>query len=608
VETFFPEKDRMGLAILLNGLVASPSFAAWIEGQPLDIDGLLQSPLGKPQVSILYLAHLSEPEKQFFVTLLLEQVLSWMRAQSGTTSLRALLYMDEMFGYLPPHPGNPPTKKPLLTLLKQARAFGLGLILATQNPVDLDYKALSNAGTWFIGRMQADRDKQRLLDGLEGVEVGKGGTSRAEFDRMISAVKSRVFLLHNVHEDEPVVFSTRWAMSYLRGPMTRPQIQRLYGQQDAAPVAAPAPGRATASPQPVPVPGPAEKAAEPARPEVPYSQVPPQLPSAVEQVYLPVRVSLEDALQELATEQRWAPGSAQDAQGYVVYEPYLVGLARLRFPHTKSRQTGTREAAYLLPAEPSLGGLDWSQGATKLDASDLTQQGERGAYYAGLPSALGGARSLSSFQKEFSDYLYYNSTTELQFHPKLQLYSQLDESDEQFRRRVQQAAEEASDSEIEKLRSQYQKKLDQLRDRLEREERDLEEDKVEHSARKQEEMLSGAESLLGVFLGRRSSSRVSSASRRRRMTRKARAEVQESEEAIERMEEEIEELKEEAQDEIDEITSRWQSLVGEVEVEEVHPRRSDVQVNLFALAWVPRWEVQAGGRIFTIPAFEVEPL
>jgi DNA helicase HerA-like ATPase len=273
VETFYPEKDRMGLAMLLNGLIASPAFADWIQGEPLEIDRLLFGPSGKPQVSILYIAHLSDAERQFFITLLLEQVVSWMRAQSGTTSLRALVYMDEVFGYLPPHPGNPPTKKPMLTLLKQARAFGLGLILATQNPVDLDYKALSNAGTWFIGRMQADRDKQRLLDGLEGVEVGGGGTSRAQFDRMISALKSRVFLLHNVHEGEPVVFQTRWAMSYLRGPLTRTQVQQLVGQQPVAPERAATPAAAGGIPARTP---PSTPPLAKSAMESPHSEVPPQ--------------------------------------------------------------------------------------------------------------------------------------------------------------------------------------------------------------------------------------------------------------------------------------------------------------------------------------------
>ncbi len=600
VDTFYPEKDRMELAMLLNGLIASPSFADWIQGQPLDVDLLLKSPSGKPQVSILYIAHLSEAEKQFFVTLLLEQVVSWMRAQSGTTSLRALLYMDEMFGYLPPHPANPPTKKPLLTLLKMARAFGLGLLLATQNPVDLDYKALANAGTWFIGRMQTDRDKQRLLDGLEGVQVSTGGLSRADFDRMISALSSRVFLLHNVHESHPVVFQTRWAMSYLRGPMTRTQVRELIaGQQppafEARPAGAPAAPRPAvpAAPQPSPPP-----------PELPYGTVPPQLPSSVKQVYLPARVSLRDALAELARDRSWSVRSGAEHEGYLVYEAALAGLAKLSFPHTKSRQTHTEEVSYLVRL--AQGAFDWPEGKAQLDPDLLERAPEPGALFAPLPGELGDAKSLTALEKEFEDYLYYNSTVTLWHNPHLDLYSKPDETFKAFQRRCREAAEKALDAEADKIRSKYETKLDRLEDRLEREERELEEDKVEHDARKQEELLSGVESVFGLFSGRRSSSRISSASRRRRMTRQAKADVEESEETIAKLEEELQELEKEAQEEVEELKEKWAQSIDEMEEIPVRPRRADVRVSLFALAWVPRWEVTVAGQAFSVPAFEVE--
>jgi hypothetical protein len=591
VDTFFPEKDRMELAMLLNGLVASPTFADWIQGQPLDIGGLLHSPSGKPQVSILYIAHLSEAEKQFFVTLLLEQVVSWMRAQSGTTSLRALLYMDEMFGYLPPHPANPPTKKPLLTLLKQARAFGLGLVLATQNPVDLDYKALSNAGTWFIGRMQADRDKQRLLDGLEGVEVGTGGTSRAQFDKMISAVQSRVFLLHNVHEKEPVVFHTRWAMSYLRGPLTRPQVQQLVGQQ-VLPEAVSAP----LTPRPP----------EPAAPELPYSQVPPQLPSTVKQVFLPARLSLRAALSELARDRQWATRSQGDQEGILVYQPALVGMARLQFPHTKSRQTHTEEVAYLLPVRGDI--ADWSQAKAQLETEELEPAPESEAYFAELPPELGASKHYTALKKEFDDYLYYNSSVVLWYNPHLKLYSEMGESSKAFQRRCRQAAKEALDAEADKLKDKVERELDRLEDRLRREERELEEDKVEHSARKQEELLSGVETVFSLFSGRKSSRRLSSASRKHRMTRQAKADIEESEEVIDELEDEIEELEAEAREELEELTEKWAGLIDEVEEIEVRPRRADVRINLFALAWLPHWEVKAGEQVYSMPAFQAERL
>ncbi|NTW63394.1 MAG: ATP-binding protein, partial [Chlorobiaceae bacterium] len=227
VDTFFPEKERFGLAMSFNTIIASPTFQSWLTGEPLDVDRMLHTREGKPRHSIFYLAHLSDSERMFFVTLLLENVLTWMRAQTGTSSLRALLYFDEVFGFLPPV-AEPSSKRPLLTLLKQARASGLGCVLVTQNPVDLDYKGLTNTGTWFIGKLQAERDKDRVLEGLKSAIAEAGGENgRVDYDALISQLGNRVFLMHNVHEDRPVVFQTRWAMSYLCGPMQRPQIRKL---------------------------------------------------------------------------------------------------------------------------------------------------------------------------------------------------------------------------------------------------------------------------------------------------------------------------------------------------------------------------------------------
>ena len=596
MDTFFPEKDRLELAMLLNGLMASPSFADWIEGQPLDIDGLLHSSSGKPQFSVFYIAHLSDAEKQFFVTLLLEQVLSWMHTQSGTTSLRALLYMDELFGYLPPYPANPPTKKPLLTLLKQARAFGLGLILATQNPADLDYKALSNAGTWFVGRMQADRDKQRLLDGLEGVQTAQERPSRGELDRIISALGSRLFLLHSVHEDKPVVFHTRWAMSYLCGPLTRPQIQELMESHPlpqepepealepgvpVAPISAPLP--------PVPAP----------EPESAYAQVPPQLPSSVKQVFLPVRVPLNDALAHSAL-----PAAPQE--GHLVYEPALLGLAELRFAHTKSRQTQTEEVAYLLRLEGGELVVDWDAARVKLDVESLERSAKPGASFAELPPELGEARRYTRLKDEFSDYLYYNSSLILWYNPHVKIYSEPGEGAKAFQRRCRKAVEEAHEAEAEKLRDKYERELDRLEDRQRREERELAGDRIDYDARKQEELLSGVESVLGLFSRRRSSRSLSTASRKRRMTRQARADIEESEQVIAELEEQIKELEREARSELEELAEEWAALIDEVEEIEVRPRRADVRIDLFALAWIPRWEVRAGHQPLVLPAFEPE--
>ena len=250
IESFYPEKERMKLALALNGLLAAPGFASWLEGVPLDVNTILRTAGGKPRVAIMSIAHLSDAERMFFVSLLLNQLVGWMRAQSGTTSLRAIVYMDEIFGYFPPV-ATPPSKQPLLTLLKQARAFGLGVVLATQNPVDLDYKGLANAGTWLLGRLQTERDKARVLEGLEGVAAGANSAfDRARFDKLLAGLTSRVFLMNNVHEDAPGVLESRWSMSYLRGPLTREQIKRLMEgrRPQLAPRGAAAPSSADTAP------------------------------------------------------------------------------------------------------------------------------------------------------------------------------------------------------------------------------------------------------------------------------------------------------------------------------------------------------------------------
>jgi len=261
LEAFYPAKERMALAMSLNNLLASPSFGAWLEGEPLDIARLLYTPEGKPRLCVLSIAHLSDGERMFFVTLLLSELIAWMRAQPGTQSLRALLYMDEIFGYFPPT-ANPPSKAPMLTLLKQARAYGVGVVLATQNPVDLDYKGLANTGTWFLGRLQTERDKLRVLEGLEGASTATGKTfDRGALERTLAGLGNRKFLMHNVHDDAPTLFESRWAMSYLRGPLTREQIRKL--TQGSAPAAsAPVP---VAAAQPVA----AAPAAPTARPTLP---------------------------------------------------------------------------------------------------------------------------------------------------------------------------------------------------------------------------------------------------------------------------------------------------------------------------------------------------
>jgi hypothetical protein len=338
LESFFPSKERFALAMQLNNLLAAPGFAAWMEGEALDIGRMLYGPSGKPRIAIFSIAHLSDAERMFFVSLLLNETLGWMRAQSGTTSLRALLYMDEIYGYFPPV-SNPPSKAPLLTLLKQARAFGLGVVLATQNPVDLDYKGLANTGTWFIGRLQTERDKARVMEGLEGIAASSGAPfDRARMEQLLAGLGNRVFLLNNVHEDEPAVFQTRWTLSYLRGPLTRAQIKRLMDPQKTSPDENRSRGAES---------GQAERAAGEAKKPVAagaFAQASrPVLSPDVPQYFLPVRETQQN-------------GAA------LVYRPMLLGAAQVRFADSKAGIDVAEDQAFLAPFQAGALSVDWGEG------------------------------------------------------------------------------------------------------------------------------------------------------------------------------------------------------------------------------------------------------
>jgi len=589
VETFFPSRERFKFAIAMNSIIASPDFQSWLGGEPLDINSLLYTPQGKPRHSIIYLAHLSDSQRMFFVTLLLERTVSWMRTQSGTTSLRALLYFDEVFGFLPPV-AEPPSKKPMLRLLKQARAFGLGLVLTTQNPMDIDYKAMSNAGTWFIGRLQTDRDKQRLLDGLESISAQSGsGFNRSEIDRIISSLDSRVFLLHNVHEDETAVFQTRWAMSYLRGPLTRDQVRSFKQKQLHAEQTIKAKTEPTK-----------EVVSEPAPQS---SQVQPAMPPGIKQVFLPVEKRKGQALSIAGT------GKKID----LVYQPVLVALGKVSFVNRKRNISKTDTRSFLLQPGSNDIVTDWSQAEIRpLSVDRLAHSPEPDAFFSeSHPAEWTAVKSLKHISKDFSNHLYYNSVLEIPFNRILKLNASPEESAAEFTVRCREKARELRDIEVDKLREKTRTKLDRLQTRLARKERKLEEDKDDYRGRKSEELLSAGESLAGLFglFGSRRSSALSSAARRRRMTNSAKADIEESKEEIERLEEDIKELEEEVREKAEAIVEKWEAALEENDILEVKPRRSDVQITLVSPAWMPVYIVGGADNEAStrVPAFSTTP-
>ena len=593
VDTFFPEKDRFELAMILNNIIAAPAFQSWLKGQPLDVAGFLGTPEGKPRHSIFYIAHLNDAERMFFVTMLLNQVITWMRTQPGTTSLRALLYMDEIFGFFPPV-ANPPSKQPMLTLLKQARAFGIGVVLTTQNPVDLDYKGLTNTGTWFIGRLQTERDKARVLDGLESASSEAGqALDRKELSRIISDLGKRVFLLHNVHEETPVTFNTRWAMSYLRGPLTRTQVRELMADRKPdQPVGAPAAGTGIAPTQPAAVQPTSAAATRPeaaATPASAFATSPPALPPSVEQVYLPARKAAAAAALEVERRE----GGAIKAQGRnLLYVPAILGMGRVHF--VDQRRSVSEQEDFALLAQPPVGAgvVAWER-AQRLDlaARDLADRAEPDAYFDELPETINQARKISGLKKPLDDHLYHNSSLTLLHSPALDAYSHPGESEREFRLRLQQAAREQRDKEVDKVSARYEKRFDQLQDRLRRAEATLATRDADVTVRKQETLVTVGESVVGMFLGRRSTRTASRALSKHRQAKLAKIKLEEAEANVEALQQDLKDLEAELREQVEAVREQWEEALVDFDEVAVKPRRTDVQISLFGLAWAPHWQI-----------------
>jgi hypothetical protein len=597
VNTFFPEKDRFGLAMTLNNILAAPTFQVWIEGEPLDVQGLLYTPNGRPRHSIFYIAHLNDDERMFFVSLLFSAIETWMRGQSGSSSLRAIVYFDEIFGFLPPV-ANPPSKQPMLRMLKQARAFGVGLLLATQNPVDLDYKALSNTGSWFIGKLQTDQDKQRLLDGLMGAA---GGLDRRTYDQLLSSLGKRVFLLHNVHEKQPALFQTRWAMNYLAGPMARDQIPAL-NELAGARLVYGAPSRPAAAPAAA-WPGPAEPG--PSGPEAAADQVGlrtrPLIPERVMEYFLANNLSLSEAAKR---ERRSLPAGSR-TRG-LLYRPVLLAQAEIRFLNRKYNLDHVAQRTVLVPEPDRRGRVHWDDFLTgPIPARSLDRQPAPDAAFSGLEEPLSNAQILRSIESDFQEWLYHRSSLTVRANEALGVYAGPDDSDEAFRKLCLAAAEDQGKREIEKIDKSYDVKLDRLMERLRREERDLERDEEEYAHRKREEGLSFAETALSLLSQRRRS--LSSNLTKRRMTARAKAAVETSLENIKKLEAEVEALKKEEEKALAEAEKRWQETAEEVTEITVNPFKKDINVTLFGVAWFPNHVVEAEGRLMELPGYEVEP-
>jgi DNA helicase HerA-like ATPase len=558
LETFYPANDRFALAMTINNLLASPGFAAWMEGEPLDAGRLLWDEHGRPRISILSIAHLSDTERMFFVTMLLDEVLSWVRTQPGSSSLRAILYMDEVFGFFPPV-ANPPSKTPMLTLLKQARAFGLGIVLATQNPVDLDYKGLSNAGTWFLGRLQTERDKLRVLDGLESAASNAGGFNRKAADEALSGLPGRVFLLHNVHDDGPVLMHTRWALSYLRGPMTRDEIRRIGGETkriieaDTSHSLSAEPGTATRRTEAI--------------------DERPLVPPGVTERFAVVRLGSE---------------------GRRTYRPGLLGRVRLHYVNARRGIDEWVDLTLLGPAGATANAR-WEEAVRLDDEPGLESAPAPGFWFEPLPAKTARKETVAAARKALADWAYRSAVLTLWSCGALGAWSEPGESDAAFRVRVAHLARERRDLAVEKLRMKYAPKLRAIEKRLQTAEQRLGREQSQYVQQRMQTAISLGATVLGAVLGRkmtgvRSVGRATAAARGASRVSRERDDIARAQESIGTVLADRSDLEREMETETEAIRTQHDPTGLTIEAVEIRSRKADIAAAEPVLVWVPMGE------------------
>jgi hypothetical protein len=562
LETFFPAKDRLKLAMQLNNLIASPGFATWMTGEPLDAQRLLFTPEGKPRISIISIAHLNDAERMFVVTLVLNELIAWMRAQSGTSSLRAIFYMDEIFGYFPPS-ANPASKPPMLTLLKQARAFGLGCVLATQNPVDLDYKGLSNCGTWFIGRLQTERDKLRVIEGLKSAQ---GGGDETNLEALMSNLTQRVFLMRNVHEDAPVLMKTRWALSYLRGPLTGPEITRAMGERKAAAPAVAAPAAAAATPA---------ASGRGTRPPV---------GAGITEYFL----------------------AATSGSGPVLYKPMVAGFAKLHYVDAKLGLDAWETTGWLAPLDDGAGNASWEDATADAQLkSRLTTAPAAAAEYSVIPGSALRAASYAAWGKSLQARLYETARARVLNCDAFKFTSKPGESEGDFRARLALAAREKRDAAVAELRKKWQARLLQLQDQVRRAEERRAREQSQLSQQKMQTAVTIGSSILGALLGRKAISatnigRIGTAARSATRIGRESEDVTRADESLEVLRQRLADAQRDVEAEVARLETTLDAGTLALTPVEVPARKSDIAVGEIALVWAP-WRKGADG--FPAPAF-----
>ena len=560
VDRFLSPDDRMKLALQLNNLVASPGFAAWKQGEALDIGALMTSTDGRTPVNLFYLSHLGEKERQFFVGRLMNQVLSWSRTLTGSASLRALVYFDEVAGYLPPYPANPPSKAPILTMLKQSRAVGVGICLATQNPVDLDYKALSNIGTWMIGRLQTQQDRDRVRDGLISAA---GGLSSTELEAEFSKLQARSFLLRTPATQRPCVLQTRWAMSYLRGPITLQELKNLPSSSPTT--GAPAAVTPTAS---VPS-GRGERA------------TPPPAPKGYGQSFL-------DPRYVFGTHHGGAfepHKEAARADGTVLFEPALRATLKLQFSESKEGFVWHQVHHYVAFPLRDTRDATGLFASIALETEHLLTQPPKEGRFTELPDAFDQTEELAEAQKSLADHLYRTLTATRFINKAVQLYSRPEETEEQFLARCHQAADDLEDAAAVKLRLKLQSKIDRLEQQMAKTKDRV--DRLSQSAtgKKVEGLWNAGEMLLSMFTKKKKS--FSTVLNKSRQAAEASTKSTQAEGELERLQEQILSLQQEMEIAMGDLDAEFASKAEAIEKTEIRLAKKDIVVDTFEVLWVP---------------------
>ena len=533
LNSFYPQDKRFVLATKFNSIIASPTFANWLKGEPLDIQKLLYDENGKAKIAILSIAHLSDDERMFFVTLLLNKYIAWMRRQSGTSALKTVLYMDEIYGFFPPSK-NPPSKEPMMLLLKQARAFGIGVILSTQNPVDLDYKGLSNIGTWFIGRLQTTQDIDRVIDGLGG-KIG-GSYSKSEIRSILSNLNKRVFFLKSAHLDDIKLFTTRWVMSYLKGPLKADDISKLMESKKSS--------------------SNTKAMTLKTKPNDGYRDFV-TLDSSIEQCF------------------------AIDVTGNNEFTPTLQTNIEVHY-FNQSKGIDENEQLCLSLDLYEDEEIDWENSDRLDECNEYSSNAPTNARYAPLNSEIAQDKSLKRTKRALINWLYRNQRLKLFKSSSPRLSSKPYESLGDFKVRIKDILDDKKEQEIDKLKARYDKKERTLLNRLNKAKEKVEKEEADANR----SMLDTGIAILGALFGRTSSAKLGQALSKGSRAYKERGDIGIAMQQVENIQDELEILSQELESKIDDLAMKYDIDSVEITQIAIKPKKSDIVIKKLALVWV----------------------